>query len=105
MRNQGGYDPSTLTELRIEPDGNYLMTNMPDWWWFDEGTSRKTFRSENGKWEISPGLNESTWVLRLTSHDQGRDAELFGQQLPYSLRFNYGHIDDGNYMTFIKKAQ
>jgi hypothetical protein len=103
MRDKGGYDISLKTELVLKSDGTYKMVNTPDWWWFYEGESRKTFRSENGNWWFSPGLNESYWVLRLSAHEQERSVEMLGQKAPYRLRFSFGHIDDNKYMTFVKE--
>lgn len=103
MRDEGGYETSVKTELVLESDGTYKMNNMPDWWWIDDGKSRKTFRTENGNWKVSRSLDGSAWDLSLTAHDEERSAEMLGQKTPYRVRFNFGHIDDNKYMTFVKE--
>jgi hypothetical protein len=103
MRGEGGYDTSLRTELVLAADGTYEMNNMPDWWWFDDGKSRKTFRTENGNWKVSRSLDGSSWDLSLTAHGAERSVEMVGQKTPYTVRFNFGHIDDNKYMTFVKE--
>ena len=101
MRDEGGYDPGIRTELVIDSDGTYKLNNMPDWWWHYEGQSQKTFRSENGKWEITTEFDHP--VLSLSSHGQQRVAEFFCENTAACLRFSFGHIDDNRFMTLIKE--
>lgn len=104
IREEGGYSASTRTELVLKADGTYEMNNMPDWFWFHDGVSRREFRSEWGTWEVSLDGGRPYWILRLRAHDAERGIGLRGQQAPYSLRFRFGHIDDNKYMIFIKES-
>lgn len=103
MHDEGGYSVSTKTEIVLKADGRYEMNNMPDWWWFHDGVSRRTFRSEMGTWEVSLDAGGPYWTLRLRAHDSERGIGLRGQQAPYRLHFNFGHIDDNKYMIFVKE--
>jgi hypothetical protein len=103
IREEGGYSVSTRTELLLKADGKYEMNNMPDWFWFHDGVSRKTFRSEVGTWEVSPDAGRPYWTLRLRAHDSERGIGLHGQRAPYRLRFRFGHIDENKYMIFVKE--
>lgn len=103
MRDEGGYSALTRTEIVLKADGRYEMNNMPDWIWFHDGVSRRTFRSEVGTWEVSLDGDPPSWILRLRAHGSERGIGLHGQRAPYRLRFNFGHIDDNKYMTFVKE--
>jgi hypothetical protein len=102
MHDEGGYSASTKTEIVLKADGNYEMNNMPDWIWFRDGVSHRTFRSEMGTWEVSRDGDPPSWILRLrAAHGSERGIGLHGQ--PYRLRFSFGHIDNNKYMTFVKE--
>lgn len=103
VHEEGGYSASTRTELVLKADGKYEMNNMPDWFWFHDGVSRGTFRSEWGTWEVALNGDPPYWSLRLRAHDSERGIGLHGQRAPYRLHFNFGHIDDHKYMTFVRK--
>jgi hypothetical protein len=104
MREKGGYSISTRTELILKADGKYEMNNMPDWLWFHDGVSRKAFRSETGTWEVSLDGGRPYWILRLRSHGSERGIAWRGQRAPYKLHFSFGHIDNNQYMTFVKES-
>lgn len=104
MHDEGGYSASTKTEIVLKADGRYEMNNMPDWIWFHDGVSRRTFRSEMGTWEVLLDGEPSYWTLRLrAAHGSERGIALRGQRTPYTLRFSFGHIDNNQYMTFVKE--
>lgn len=104
MRDVGGYNVTGKVVLVLDVAGTYEMTNMPDWFWLDDGLSHKSLRSEKGTWEVSEAGDNRSWIVLLRSETKSRGLEILGQSHPYKLRFSFGNIDTNpQTMTFVRE--
>ena len=104
MREVGGYDVSSKSELVLEANNTYTMRNMPDCLWLDDGRSHKTLRFEKGTWEIMLDGAREYWIVVLRSEIRARGIAIHGQRPPYRLRFSFGSVDENpQSLTFVKE--
>ena len=106
MRDVGGY-PISKHELRLQADGQFSMTNMPDWWREGFGRSSGTFESGAGKWELreEDGAVGPAWVIDLEFPQYGTSVHLVRQKDPYMIHVYIGDPDSGHAMLFERTAQ
>ena len=110
MQKIGGYTISTH-ELRISSNGQFCMTNMPDWWTNGFGHSGKGFDSCGGNWKMVEDTGSlSHWVISLeVTNSAGKvdfvyaGVHLVRQKSPYLIHFYRGDPDSGNAMYFERK--
>jgi hypothetical protein len=98
--------------IRLLPNGDFDMQNMPDWWLTDFGQSQGCLIIGQGKWDVVEQRNR--WELRfdflpeshlcLKKYSSGLTVSvpIVGNNKPYSLQFYVGHPDSGHTMIFQK---
>lgn len=98
--------------IRLLPNGNFDMQNMPDWWLTDFGQSQGCLITGQGEWDVVE--QRKRWELSfefpsgsnlcLKKHSGGLtiSTPILGNKKPYSLLFYVGHPDNGDVMIFEK---
>lgn len=107
-----GYS-KTDGKIVISPDGNFSMSNIPDWW-NTFGKSHGNYDSGQGKWELKK--QQSWWCLfvdfesRRDFHSKPDDSgfsttiAISGKRPPYYLFLYVGDADSGNVMIYERQA-
>ena len=98
--------------IRLLPNGNFDMQNMPDWWLTDYGQSQGCLIIGQGKWDLVEQRNR--WELKFDFLSEGHlclkkyssgltiSVPIVGNSKPYALWFYVGHPDSGHTMIFQK---
>lgn len=101
MQHAGGYDMVSKPTLILKSDDTYVMADMPDWFWLDDGKSHKQLRSERGTWELQQSGDNRYWIVLLKNQIKSRGLSLLDSGPPYRLRFYFGNVDTNpQTMTF-----
>jgi len=111
--NEGRYEiEANHVFIRLLPNGNFEMQNMPDWWLTDFGQSQGCLITGQGKWEVVKQqnlwklsfdfLSESHLCLKKYSSGLTISVPIVGNNKPYSLWFYVGDPDSGHVMIFKK---
>ncbi|HLO31601.1 MAG TPA: hypothetical protein VK249_20785 [Anaerolineales bacterium] len=113
MVNQGRYEVNeNRVFIRLLPNGNFEMQNMPDWWLTDFGESQGCLINGQGNWEVVKQhnwwqlrfdfLSESHLCIKKYSSGLTISVPIAGNNKPYSLWFYVGDPDTGHVMIFQK---
>ena len=111
MRKIGGYVISTH-ELTMSSNGQFWMTNMPDWWTNGWGQSHKSFESGGGNWKLEKDTDGlSNWEISLWFTNSAGNFERVDhgvlhpmrQKPPYLIHIFRGDPDSGDAMYFERK--
>src|ERR1051326_7678611 len=111
--NEGRYEiEENHVFIRLLPNGNFDMQNLPDWWLTDYGQAQGCLITGQGKWNVVKQqdrwqlrfdfLSESHLCLKKYSSGLTISIPIVGNSKPYSLWFYVGHPDSGHIMVFQK---
>jgi hypothetical protein len=111
--NEGRYEiEANHVFIRLLPNGNFDMQNMPDWWLTDFGQSQGCLITGQGKWDVVKQRNRwelsfdfpsgSDLCLKKYSSGLTISVPIVGNDKPYSLWFYVGNPDNGHTMIFQK---
>jgi len=106
LRDRGRYNlDKGIPKLVLQSNGQFEMTNMPDWWRDSFGRSNMRLESDRGSWEIHEN-GPGTWGLSLDSSKFGINQMIFlrKQSPPYLIHFTIGDPDEGEAMVFVRTA-
>lgn len=113
IASQGGYDVNeNRVFIRLLPNGDFVMQDIPDWWLTDFGQPQGCLINGEGQWDVVQ--HQDWWELRfafppesnlcLEKYSSGLtiSVPIVGDDKPYSLWFTVGDPDRGNAMIFQK---
>ena len=111
--NEGRYEvQANHVFIRLLPNRDFDMQNMPDWWLTDYGQSQGCLIIGQGKWDVVKQqnrwelrfnfLSESHLCLKKYSSGLTTSVPIVGNSKPYSLWLYVGHPDSGHKMVFQK---
>lgn len=111
--NDGGYEvKESRVLIRLLPNGDFVMQDMPDWWLTDFGQPQGCLINGQGKWDVMQHQNwwelsfefvsESNLCVKKYSSGLTITVPIVGNDKPYALWFYVGDPDSGHIMTFQK---
>lgn len=111
--NEGRYEINeNRVFIRLLPNGDFVMQNMPDWWLTDFGQPQGCLINGEGDWDVVQ--HQDWWELRFDFQSGSNlcsekyssgltiSVPIVGNIKPYSLWFYVGDPDSGHTMIFQK---
>jgi hypothetical protein len=105
LHERAGDIPAEIS-IKLSPDGNCRLLNIPDSWGDETGHSPVKFVTRTGKWEEAKSQKFWDIALDLDAVDQLSEIytslSIVGQKPPYYLWINFDDPDQGHALVFAK---